>query len=398
MKTIEQYLMELATYQDDMVEAFAEQRLDVDPRDFITTYPDRVREIVNGQNIDEELEQLSGLLTGETTLDKELQEWIDELIALRAAVIRSLAEKFVTISPNTPFLGAPDWIRQIAQEVGGAGMFSVAEQFNVAYGFPHTVPFHDTVTFEQIISGQDTLNVSYEDSPYPAQTKDYILDGLILCLEGINKPVFGEWPDSSGTDNHVRLINFTGGNRYDEANSGYVFAGWPAYGVSNKMSNIVGSQALTIEIVFNWSGTVVGAGAAPLWFGNESIATGNGVAYWFTSFYRGVSFVNFDMSVPMADVPVGQMNALSFSRAAGSSNVTTDRAFLVNGNPHPGNANTGNVNIGNSTIKIGYGQPWSGDNRPFIGTIHAVRVYNRRLTEAEQLHNYAADVRNYDLV
>ncbi len=200
---------------------------------------------------------------------------------------------------------------------------------------------------------------------------NYIQDGLIFQLDGINKGTNeGAWTD---------LI---GGHIYTNYGATALENGWRLY---NKTLRSVDYNFLpansnqTVEIVFK---PTVNRGSQAIWMqnGNGIMTTNTVLIFWNNT---AVTFLqhNKTYTIPLT---VNAYHCVSVNLTLG----------LVNGVKKNPNTNSDYWNQTSQYSSIG-----SRNNGAayFKGDIFAIRVYDRRLTEDEMLHNQQVDNIRFNL-
>ena len=225
--------------------------------------------------------------------------------------------------------------------------------------------------------------------------ESYIEDGLVIHLDGYIPPDGLVWQDISISENHVTL---PAGVTYDAQSKGYVFNG-TGRGISSKILPLTaGNPEFTVETVYTPSAlpsTLMGS----CWFGALSY-TGNLKTFCVAmdpSLRIFPDFINVTLS-SNARMTLGQKQSFSFAKST-SPPGATDNVLVVDNvvRSYTWNSSSGAFAIPQSQLYVGQFWPYGGDNRYLKGTIHSIRIYNRKLTLNEQQHNYTVDAERFGL-
>ena len=204
----------------------------------------------------------------------------------------------------------------------------------------------------------------------------YITDGLVLWLDGLDRGgVSGEWHDLIDLENIVTLT----GN-YSENTNGVYFPGDnDCYGTFEKSVAIswdVGTIEGAVELT-----SADGTGRPLISMGNSkiggSIAMGaNGVA--------ALRYYLYGNTMPNWSVTLQPEN-LKLTFSGNATRAYINGKLCVEG--------TTSQFPSMSTKRLGN----RGSGNPFKGTMYSIRVYNRKLTDAEMLHNQMLDNTRYNM-
>ena len=222
-----------------------------------------------------------------------------------------------------------------------------------------------SITWNNVCITYGDTAIGYQDT-----SPQYVQDGLVFWLDGIDK---GE-----GADTWVEKKNgyvFT--NHGAVFNPDHVYLDGTAY-----LDNATATGALsadgTIEVVFK----------------KEQV---NGVA--FAPAYGTGSYLGFGYASNFLIWSSRSTNRARYSNpvAAMSASISTERA-LGNGVALTGG---GTANLGVANNDPAYVGKRSAGNEStgqyFKGEIYCIRIYNRQLTEAEVIANYAVDCQRFSL-
>lgn len=199
----------------------------------------------------------------------------------------------------------------------------------------------------------------------------YIQDGLIFQLDGINKGTNeGAWTD------------LVGGHIYTNYGATVLENGWRLNNKSLRSTDcnfLPANSNQTVEIVFK---PTVNSGPQAVWMqnGNQDMTTNTVLLFWNGT---AVTFLqhNKTYTIPLT---VNAYHCISLNLTLG----------LVNGVKK--NPNTNNDYWNNTTDYSVIGCR-NGGAAYFKGDIFAIRVYDRRLTEDEMLHNQQVDNIRFNL-
>lgn len=216
-----------------------------------------------------------------------------------------------------------------------------------------------------------------------AGSGDYIRNGLVLMLDGLNIGT-----DTEGWTDLISQRIFIPHNAVKKA-AGYLTASGKYLDFDDSLN--ISAENCTIEVCFNKldtsAGTIFAAkGSNQISF---SIVSNNNIA-WSTS------------SQPKY---ISNLSTLSGAHTI-SINANRGLVDVHNSikNTHTGFDNNNNIiQIANETASVASssniigGSGINGATNPFTGTIYAIRIYNRQLTLTEMKHNQREDVKRYNL-
>lgn len=214
-----------------------------------------------------------------------------------------------------------------------------------------------------------------------AAADEYITDGLVMFLDGLNRGgVSGEWHDL--IDDTV-VVTLTGAT--EQANGVEFLNGSSvtAYGTFNKRVAVSYTEG-TIESVTTLTEIEV-TGRTILSMSTNGLMGGtvasSGTAgcpacrYYINN--ANVSVYNFTESAESLKLIIGANDERAYCNGKAGTKYNT-------GSPFSGGSGYYMARKGNT-------------NNPFKGVIHAIRLYNRKLTEAEILHNQRIDNARYHM-
>lgn len=192
----------------------------------------------------------------------------------------------------------------------------------------------------------------------------YITDGLIFMLDGIEKGgAEGTWKDL------IKGITFTN-NNVTSTEYGWSFNGSSSSFYSTTV--LTGSENHTVEVCFK-----------PKTTGTYCVFACNNQTANNMMFYKSNSNIVF----------LQRKNIYSLSLSA---NTPQSVSLNLNQGLHNGSAKSKSSSTdywNNSNFWVGR----RAHGNYFNGEIYAIRFYNRRLTQEEQLHNFAADNERFSL-
>lgn len=204
----------------------------------------------------------------------------------------------------------------------------------------------------------------------------YIQDGLIFFLDGRDF-TSGSWVDKVGNSSFALTDCVKDGN-------GVKFNGTSSHGTTDANLSFP-SQQYTIEMVVKGEKEVSASSDSQIIFNTKNsgdFALGfnmAGAARYYT-FQAGTTNVNLGYLLP---------SALGVKRLSVNKNLC-----VVNEEKITSYAGGANWNVG---TKVTIGANASGNNWYFKGTIYAIRIYNRLLSESEMKVNQMFDKANYNL-
>ena len=218
----------------------------------------------------------------------------------------------------------------------------------------------------------------YVEDSIKGQISEYVQNGLIFHLDGIDKGQGSDWTDLIGG------IQFTvnGSGCYSTSNSWYFPGNNSNYLISadNAWGNFGGSSNYTVE-----------------------------VCYYNQSQNNGKSFVfrcGKDTNYPLYYCEGNRITWLQYGYTYEDAGVTTNSKYTVSINNDQGFVNKTLINKSSSTdywdtiddyMRIGGAASGGAANSPMNGDIYSIRIYNRKLTREEQLQNMSVDNIRFNL-
>lgn len=198
------------------------------------------------------------------------------------------------------------------------------------------------------------------------QTEDYIRDGLVLWLDAIDRGgVTGSWVDIIGGHIFQGVNNPTFGPDYvatSQSDGGYLI---------NETFPVYSSDEATIEVAISDH-----TDSTQIIFMPKSSA--GGIAF---GLYNNTGIIWCS----------DHRNSIAMATGVKTASIRYSLA-IVNG--QSATLSDGNVWSGGSSYNH-IGRRSSGNT--YTGKIHAIRIYNRRLSESEMLHNQKLDNKRFNL-
>lgn len=206
---------------------------------------------------------------------------------------------------------------------------------------------------------------------------NYIQSGLVLHLDGINKGSANSWVDSVSNREFIEHGNVT------KDSSSYIFDGsndtYLQYDISNFPEFSMDES--TVEICYKLNNNsenyyVFGSGLRNsyyplLYVTNSDNITWNEDGHIYRNYSTNNESVLFNSENPIILSINGDRNIVNGSSLG---NIVMDTADYWDGND-------------DNRYRIGAASKGGASNTPFNGHIYSIRLYNRKLTLAEQLHN-----------
>lgn len=235
-----------------------------------------------------------------------------------------------------------------------------------------------------VVGLYDLVNHRFYSSPNgnafvagPVVSQNYVTDGLIFHLDGINKGTGTGWTDLIGN------LQYTAESGCVTTNNAYQFTGQSDSYLYRTHDWSLGSEDLTVEVCYydteanNSCYYVFGMGGSnsskyPLFYKNT-----NSEITWIQggNVYDGSSM---------------QPNTKYTISLNGDSG-------LVNGNSIPIKNNSDYWDVQSNYLRIGCASTGAASSNPLIGYIYSIRIYNRKLSQSEQLQNQRMDNLRFNL-
>lgn len=266
---------------------------------------------------------------------------------------------------------------------------------------------------------QIQLEDSYQQVSEITKAYAYVKNGLVLFYDGIqntragNKPLATSWEDLSGNGNDGIFYHMNSDSGYyDQEENGYVFLENKSYIQSKNNIGISGDSLYTTETVMNpWkegSNSIYPnpySSSTALWWGTNSTSeVGSSFIFYYDRNNKkiGGSYVNnFVLSENQFDLKGTKFNMSYRKIKTGEiTNGMTDIAKMnCNGElvSCRYEKSTFIQNLIDSPIQVGRDWQYQEQNRTFYGSIQAIRIYNRALTDDEIKINYQIDQERYQI-
>lgn len=239
-----------------------------------------------------------------------------------------------------------------------------------------------------ITSGSITKNITIK----LLSSAQYISDGLIFELDGLDKGRTGSycWVDKVGGK------TFTNAGGVEELNNGFRFKGTSTSYLSCSTTLVATTyDRYTIEIVLK-SDLASGDWAPVVMFGDWGDT--------YSSQYIGVaalysSHVNYAHSLEFVTT-AHNGSTKAYKLPAGTlmtTSIKSNLPIVANGEYYDETSSTSRASISNKSVARVGGRVDGSSIVTFKGDIHAIRVYNRLLTEDEILHNQNIDIQKYNI-
>ena len=214
------------------------------------------------------------------------------------------------------------------------------------------------------------------DVPIWPRPNSYIQDGLVFFLDGKDF-TSGNWVDKIGNSSFAM-------NNCVKDGDGVKFNGTNSYGTTEDNLSFP-SQSYTIEMVIKGEKEVSASSDSQIIFntknsGDFSLGFGRVGSAKLYTFQAGTTKTNL---------------GYKYSSAVGFKRVSVNKdKCVVNGEPITAGGGVGNWSVG---AKVVVGANASNTNWFFKGTIYAIRIYNRLLSENEMKANQMFDLDYYNL-
>ncbi len=226
------------------------------------------------------------------------------------------------------------------------------------------------VTFTTAV-GSITKQLTINQAAGGGELSDYVQDGLVLHMDGKEKgDTAGYWESIAGGwlfENHgatfgTDYVSFDGTDDY----------------LSNKNYAPPLSGSGTIEVVYESASDVYGSRLHVMFCGK----TLNGIAFAINA----SKYVLYSMPNTTRNRPISTLSKASIS-------VSTDRAYE---NGVAMQTTTADYMTGRASLNF-IGKRGGNSPQYMKGKIYSIRIYNRKLTQAEVLKNLAVDNARFNL-
>lgn len=240
-----------------------------------------------------------------------------------------------------------------------------------------------------ITSGSVTKNITVK----LVSSLQYISDGLIFELDGLDKRSTGSycWVDKVGGK------AFTNAGGVEELSNGFRFKGTSTSYLNGNFTDFtsVSYNNCTIEVVLK-SSLESGAWSPVVIFGDWS-STSNSQYIGVASNYN--SSVNYNYSLQFV---ARSRNGSTYcykipSNTLMTASLKSNQPIMANQQYYSETSTTSMSSVSNKTYSRIGGRVDGSNVVTFKGDIHAIRVYNRLLTEDEILHNQNIDIQKYNI-
>ena len=237
----------------------------------------------------------------------------------------------------------------------------------------------------------------------------YVTDGLVLWYDGVWNAGFGAhdngatiWKDLSGAGNDG-ILHTTGDTTYGApgwSESGYSFFSNAWFDVKNTLNP---GREFTLQVVADFDSSASGLSPYPMIFFADRNAIGS--TYFFQGYYsNGYTWLNADKITGNDYGSRSRINSWNngyLTAVFAQTSTGGCDTWLFDGTFYPTGATgyyaggTATYNLDTAFWSFGGAPSTASDSyrasRYYTGAINAVRVYSRKLTEAELAQNRAAD-------
>lgn len=235
-----------------------------------------------------------------------------------------------------------------------------------------------------VVGFYDLVNNVFYSSPNgaafvagPTVVSSYVTDGLVFHLDGINKGTGTGWTDLIGN------LQYTAESGCVATDNAYQFTGQPDSYLYRTHDWSLGSEDLTVEVCYydteanNSCYYVFGMGGS-----NSSK---------YPLFYKHTnSEITWIQGGNVYDGSSMQPNTKYTISLNGDSG-------LVNGNSIPIKNSSDYWDVQSNCLRIGRASTGAASSNPLIGYIYSIRIYNRKLSQSEQLQNQRMDNLRFNL-
>lgn len=217
---------------------------------------------------------------------------------------------------------------------------------------------------------------------------DYVQSGLVLHLDGINKGSENSWIDSVSNRKFVERGNVTKDSSSYILNGSESYTTYLQYNISNFPEFEIDNS--TVEVCYKLAADadayyIFGSGIRhsfnPLIYVNTTNITWNEDGHTYYNYCENSDSVLFHHENPITLSINGNRGIINGEVKGEISQETTDY-WDENGD---------------GRFRIGAATRGTAARNPFNGHIYSIRFYNRKLTQAEQLHNQQVDNTRFNL-
>lgn len=240
-----------------------------------------------------------------------------------------------------------------------------------------------------ITSGSITKNITVK----LVSSLQYISDGLIFELDGQDKLSNSSycWVDKVGG------LAFTNAGSVEELDNGFRFNGTSTSYLNGNFTTLTSASYnnCTIEVVLK-SSLESGAWAPVVIFGDWS-STPNAQYIGVSANYNSTANYNHSLSF-LARARTGSTICYQIPvNRLMTTSLKSNQPIMANMQYYSDTSTTSMATASNKTLSRIGGRVDGSNIVTFKGDIHAIRVYNRLLTEEEILHNQNIDIQKYNI-
>lgn len=203
-----------------------------------------------------------------------------------------------------------------------------------------------------------------------AGSGDYIRNGLVLMLDGLNKGT-----DTDGWTDLISQRIFTSNNAYRNENNYTTSTG---HFLSNSDSLTI-PDSCTIEVCYDAGTSSSGTIFSPNGSSKIAFSISNNLISWSTAQQPRYS---------SQTTPLSGGHTISVNSSLGIMDI--NQRLMINTD------SVGSVTASSNNTIGACGT--NGGSNPFSGKIYAIRIYNRQLTVTEMKHNQQEDVKRYGVL
>ena len=211
---------------------------------------------------------------------------------------------------------------------------------------------------------------------------DYVQNGLVCHFDGIDKGTGSDWTDLVGGIQTTYHGDATKG--YPTANSYYFGSGNNSCYLQSDNISFSTSDDITVEVCYKEDSSMTRCFV--FGFGGQ----GNSKQ---PLFYKDDSYITWSQGKQMYSISnTGYNDSLTHTISLNGDSAYNNgiQMSIVSGTDF-WDAQTEN------RIRIGSAQAGGAGYNPIVGHIHSIRIYNRKLTQTEQLQNQRVDNKRFNL-
>ena len=224
-------------------------------------------------------------------------------------------------------------------------------------------------------SGWTTQNYSIPPSNYSGLISEYVQNGLIFHLDGIDKGQGSDWTDLIGGIQFSANGGATSTSNswhFNGANSSYLSS------INGAWNSIGGSQDFTVEVCYSRDRS--NTNVFLFRFGQDNYSP----IYYFNGQY--ITWLQNENVYNVSFLPNYSKYTVSLNNDQGYVNKTILQK-----------SSTTDYWDKQNQIILGGGVGGSAANNPLYGNLYSIRIYNRKLSRAEQLQNMEVDNQRFNL-